>query len=72
MLEIALCTACRLRRKPLPSWCRWSGISGAGSNVLIIDHFQNVAKGHFTVRRQTITFTPEFARAQYEAINIFG
>jgi hypothetical protein len=46
-------------------------IVGAGGGALInnlfIDHFQSVARGHFTVRRLERTYTPEIVRRAYDA-----
>lgn len=37
-------------------------------NVLFIDHFQDMARGHFIVRRLERTYTPAFIRAEYDAL----
>ena len=37
-------------------------------NVLFIDHFQDMARGHFIVRRLERAYTPEFIRAEYDAL----
>jgi hypothetical protein len=41
---------------------------GAIINLLFIDHFQNVAWGHFTVRRLEKTYGKEEVKAEYERI----
>lgn len=40
---------------------------GAVVNVLFIDHFQDMARGHFIVRRLERTYSPEIVQAAYEA-----
>ena len=41
---------------------------GALVNTLFIHHFQDVARGHFTVRRLERTYSPELIREQYADI----
>jgi hypothetical protein len=41
---------------------------GVVVNVLFIDHFQDMARGHFTVRRLERTYSPEVVRAEYERL----
>jgi hypothetical protein len=41
---------------------------GAVVNVLFMDHFQNMARGHFTVRRLERLYTPQVVRAQYDQL----
>lgn len=41
---------------------------GALINTLFIDHFQNMARGHFTVRRLERKYDPETVRQAYESI----
>jgi hypothetical protein len=41
---------------------------GARINKLFIDHFQSVARGHFTVRRLERAYTPEIVRRAYDAL----
>jgi hypothetical protein len=46
-------------------------IGAAGSaiiNLLFIDHFQDMARGHFIVRRLERTYTPDFIREEYESL----
>jgi len=43
-------------------------IGGATINLVFIDHFQDVAKGHFAVRRLERTYGSEVVRAEYAAI----
>ena len=40
---------------------------GAAINYAFIDHFQTVARGHFTVRRLERLYGPEVVRAEYDA-----
>jgi hypothetical protein len=37
-------------------------------NVLFIDHFQEMARGHFVVRRLERTYDPQLVRAEYERL----
>jgi hypothetical protein len=37
-------------------------------NVLFIDHFQEMARGHFIVRRLERTYDPQLVRAEYERV----
>jgi hypothetical protein len=39
---------------------------GATINLLFIDHFQDMARGHFIVRRLERTYGPELVKAEYE------
>jgi EcsC family protein len=41
-------------------------VGGAAINVLFIDHFQDMARGHFIVRRLERTYTPELVREAYK------
>jgi hypothetical protein len=43
-------------------------VGGAAINVAFIDHFQSLAKGHFTVRRLERKYGPEPVKAEYERI----
>lgn len=45
-------------------------VGGAAVNVAFTDHFQSLAKGHFTVRRLERLYPPEVVRAEYERIAI--
>jgi hypothetical protein len=45
-------------------------IGGALINLAFIDHFQNMARGHFIVRRLERHYGPEVVRHQYENLNI--
>ena len=50
-----------------PKRCRYSGAVGGGAiNLVFINHFQEVAHGHFTVRRLERMYGPEVVRAEYE------
>jgi len=40
-------------------------LGGGLINVLFIDHFQNMARGHFIVRRLERKYSPEFIRNEY-------
>jgi hypothetical protein len=44
-------------------------LGGAAVNYAFIEHFQDVARGHFTVRRLERTYGKELVRTQYERIN---
>jgi len=41
---------------------------GAAINLAFIDHFQSLAKGHFTVRRLERKYGQEHVRAEYQRI----
>lgn len=41
---------------------------GVVINVLFIDHFQEMARGHFIVRRLERTYDPQFVRSEYERL----
>lgn len=41
---------------------------GALVNTLFIDHFQDMARGHFAVRQLERRYSPEFIQSAYEAI----
>ncbi len=41
---------------------------GSVINLLFIDHFQDMSRGHFTVRKLERKYTPELVRAAYESI----
>jgi hypothetical protein len=43
---------------------------GALINTLFIDHFQNVARGHFTVRRLERKYGQGIVKREYESIRI--
>lgn len=45
-------------------------VLGATVNTLFIDHFQQMAQGHFTVRRLERKYGMEAVRAAYQAIEI--
>lgn len=40
-------------------------VSGAAINLAFTEHFQALAKGHFTVRRLERAYSPELVRAEY-------
>ena len=40
-------------------------VGGALINTLFIDHFQDIARGHFVVRRLERTYSTELVRAAY-------
>jgi len=41
---------------------------GSLVNVLFMDHFQDMARGHFTVRRLERIYSPELVRREYERL----
>jgi hypothetical protein len=41
-------------------------LGGAAVNYAFVDHFQDVARGHFAIRRLERTYGKEIVRAQYE------
>ena len=43
-------------------------IGGAAINLVFIDHFQDVSKGHFAVRRLERSYGPDVVRAEYSAV----
>jgi nucleoside 2-deoxyribosyltransferase len=43
-------------------------LGGAAVNYAFIDHFQDVARGHFAIRRLERSYGKEVVRAQYERI----
>ncbi|HXO18873.1 MAG TPA: EcsC family protein [Thermoanaerobaculia bacterium] len=43
-------------------------LGGATINVLFTDHFQDMARGHFTVRRLERTYGAETVRIEYDAL----
>ncbi len=43
-------------------------ISGAAINTIFINHFQDMARGHFTVRRLERTYGEEFIKQEYDKI----
>jgi len=45
-------------------------VGGAIVNLIFIDHFQDVARGHFTVRRLERAYGPEIVRAEYERLHV--
>jgi hypothetical protein len=53
------CTGCSHRR---------SGADGAAVNTAFIDHFQTLARGHFTVRRLERIYGKGTVRLAYEQI----
>jgi len=44
------------------------GIGGGAINFLFMDHFQDMSRGHFTVRRLERKYGAELVRKQYDAI----
>ena len=44
-------------------------LGGAAVNYAFIEHFQDVARGHFTVRRLERTYGKELVRSEYDRIN---
>jgi hypothetical protein len=46
-----------------------AGAAGAAVlNLLFMDHFQDTATGHFTIRRLERTYSPEIVRSTYERL----
>lgn len=45
-----------------------SAVSAATVNVIFTQHFQNVAKGHFTVRRLEAKYGPKLVAEQYQSL----
>jgi len=45
-------------------------IGGGAVNMLFIDHFQNMARGHFIVRRLEREFEKELVKEQYDKIKL--
>jgi hypothetical protein len=43
-------------------------LGGASVNYLFIEHFQETAQGHFTVRRLERAYGKEFVQAEYQRI----
>jgi hypothetical protein len=43
-------------------------LGGAAVNYAFIDHFQDVARGHFAIRRLERAYGKEIVRAQYERL----
>jgi len=43
-------------------------IGGAAINLLFVDHFQDMARGHFVVRRLERIYGPDVVQSQYERI----
>jgi hypothetical protein len=41
-------------------------VGGAAINTVFIDHFQDMAHGHFIIRRLERTYSPEFIREAYD------
>ncbi len=41
---------------------------GAAINVMFIDHFQDMARGHFAVRRLERIYSPAIVKAEYERL----
>jgi EcsC protein family len=44
-------------------------LGGAGVNYVFVEHFQDVARGHFIVRRLERTYGKEVVRSEYERIS---
>ena len=45
-------------------------MGGAAVNYAFVDHFQNVARGHFTVRRLERAYGAEAIRTEYELLRL--
>jgi hypothetical protein len=44
-------------------------LGGAAVNYTFMQHFQDIARGHFTVRRLERTYGKELVRSEYDRIN---
>ena len=47
-------------------------VGGAIINTLFIDHFQDMARGHFLIRKLERRHNPEIIRKYYELLEING
>jgi hypothetical protein len=47
-------------------------LGGGTINALFMDHFQNMARGHFIVRRLERKYSPEFIRDEYSKCSAFA
>ena len=45
-------------------------LGGAAVNYAFIEHFQDVARGHFTVRRLERTYGKDLVRKEYERLAV--
>jgi hypothetical protein len=45
-------------------------LGGAAVNYAFMDHFQDIARSHFTIRRLERTYGKELVRSEYERINL--
>jgi len=43
-------------------------VGGAAVNLTFIAHFQDIARGHFTVRRLERVYGAEIVRAEYDSL----
>jgi predicted transcriptional regulator len=43
-------------------------VAGAAVNLAFIEHFQNVARGHFTIRRLERVYGIDTVRSEYDRI----
>ncbi len=43
-------------------------VGGAAINLAFVEHFQDLARGHFTVRRLERVYGPELVRAEYDRL----
>jgi hypothetical protein len=43
-------------------------LGGASVNYLFIEHFQEIAQGHFTVRRHERAYGKDIGRVEYERL----
>jgi hypothetical protein len=69
-LEAALKVALRtMRRAPrVGSQLLHKALGGAAVNYAFIEHFQEVARGHFTVRRLERVYGKSVVRTEYERL----
>ena len=45
-------------------------VGGAAVNYAFVDHFQAIARGHFTVRRLERVYGGDVIRAEYDALRL--
>ena len=43
-------------------------VAGSTINIVFTDHFQEVAKGHFTIRRLEREYGADVVRAEYDQV----
>jgi hypothetical protein len=63
--DISPCGACSVAAQALPVV---GALGGAAVNYAFIEHFQEVARGHFTVRRLERVYSKNVVRTEYERL----